>query len=115
MKLKIKKLTVKKDDRGWLAEIIRPEFVNSKELGQIFLTIAMPGKTKGGHYHLRKTEWFCVIKGRGLLRIWNHKTNRTLEERELKETNLEIVAMPLKYMHAIKNIGDEDMYLLVYI
>lgn len=113
MKLNIKKLTVKKDDRGWLAEIIRTEDVNS-QFGQILVTTALPGKTKGNHYHKRKKEWYIVIKGKGLLRLKDSKTSE-IKELILDSKDLTLVEMPLNVIHAIKNIGDEELFLLVYI
>lgn len=113
MKLNIKKLTVKKDDRGWLAEIIRTEDVNDK-FGQILVTTALPGKVKGNHYHKRKKEWYCVIRGKGLLRLKNPKNGET-KDLILDARELTLVEMPLNIAHAIKNIGDEELFLLAYV
>ena len=57
MKLNIKKLVVKKDSRGWLAEIIQSEDVGKKRFGLLLITTAHPGQVKGNHYHKKKKEW----------------------------------------------------------
>src|SRR3989344_5552664 len=102
MKLNIKKLDVKRDDRGWLAEIIRPEDVGFEKFGQILITTALPGKIKGKHYHKRKKEWYCVIKGNGLLTIQDRKTGEK-NEMELRADNLMLVEIPIGYLHSLEN------------
>lgn len=113
MKLKIKKLVVKKDKRGWLAEIIRPENIHNSKFGQILATSAVKGEIKGKHYHKRKTEWFCVLYGNGMLTIVN---NETKEENKINigEDNMALVEIPPFHFHEIKNIGNKEMLLLVY-
>lgn len=113
MKLNIKKLDVKKDDRGWLAEIIRTEDVNS-QFGQILITTALPGKIKGNHYHRRKKEWYSVIKGKGLLRLKDLKTGE-IKDLTLDSVDMKLVEIPLNIAHAIKNIGNEELFLLAYV
>jgi len=110
-----RKLDIKTDERGWLAEILRREDLHpgKEAFGQFFITTAHPGISKGHHYHLRKHEWFCVIKGRGLLVFEDIETGLR-QELEIGESNLAMVEIPLHTAHAIKNIGDEMMYLLAY-
>jgi len=61
--VKVNTIDVKSDERGWLAEIIRQEeLVRTKEFGQFMVTTAYPSCVKGNHYHIRKFEWFCVLK-----------------------------------------------------
>lgn len=114
--VKIKNLDIKRDERGWFAEIVRSEDIenNSKPFGQMYATTANPGQTKGKHYHTRKTEWFCVIKGKGLLTLVNMETQEK-QEIEMGEDNMAAVQIPPNVWHAIANIGDREMFLLAYI
>lgn len=117
MKVKIKKLDVKRDDRGFVAEIVRVEDLEnqSKEFGQIYISTAKSGQIKGKHYHARKTEWFCVIKGKGLLTLIDKKTHKR-QEISMGEDNMVAVQIPPNVWHAIENIElDTEMYLLAYI
>jgi len=109
-----KKLKIKKDHRGWLVEILRNEDVGIEPFGQILLTVAKPGQVKGGHYHKRKTEWYCVIKGTGLLTIINNDSKEQ-KEHVLGEASMSLVKISPNNTHFIKNIGKEDMFLLIYI
>jgi len=111
----IKKLEIKTDQRGWLAEILRREnlYPGREAFGQFFITTAHPGITKGHHYHLRKHEWFCVIKGRALLVLEDIDTKQRTEIL-MGEDNMVTVELPLRCAHAIRNTGEDMMYLLAY-
>lgn len=112
--VEVKTLDIKKDERGWLAEVIRKEeLVRNREFGQFMVTTAYPGYVKGNHYHTRKYEWYCVLKGEArLLLVENNSGER--EELILSEHQLQAVRIPPHVSHAIENIGTEMMYLLVY-
>ncbi len=114
MKVSIRKLQVKRDERGMLYELLRAEHVGKSTFGQILITTAKPGMKKGGHYHNRKREWYCVIKGKGLLTLKNLNTKDS-EIIELSADNPTIVEMPMGIFHQIENIGVEELILLVYI
>ena len=114
MKLTVKKLTVKKDERGWLAEIVRPGDVGKGSFGQILVTTAGLGQIKGNHFHKRKTEWYCVIQGTGALTIINNET-RKKSEVTMGDDNLVLVKIPPHHFHTIKNVGEKEMLLLVYV
>jgi len=116
MDINITKLDKKSDERGWVAEVLRFESISNKkkEFGQIYMTTANPGFVKGNHYHIRKTEWFCVIRGKALLLLKDRKTG---EEKEISMSGseLRIVEIPINVIHAIKNVGKDEMHLLAYI
>lgn len=110
----IKKLHIKSDERGWLMEVIRKEDVGDGAFGQVLVTIVKPGQVKGGHYHRRKIEWYCVIKGLGLLTTINNVSGKE-EEYVLGQKNMLLVKIPPNNTHFIKNIGEDEMFLLIYI
>ncbi len=113
--LVINKLDIKKDERGWLAEILRKENLSKqKEFGQILITVAKPGVTKGNHYHTNKQEWFCVIRGKGKL-ILKENSSGINQEIIMGEENMVAVKIPKNVTHSIQNIGNDMLYLLIYI
>lgn len=114
MSIIVKSLDVKRDARGWLSEVIRSEDVGNKKFGQVLVTAANPSETKGNHYHKRKTEWYCVIKGAGMLTIIN-RANKEKKEIEQGEENMNLVKIPPNHFHKITNTGKTEMLLLVYI
>lgn len=113
MHLKVKKLDIKEDERGWLAEILRPEDIGDAHFGQILITTALPGKTKGNHLHKRKREWYCVLRGRGFLTVIDKDTGEK-NSMEMGEHNMVLVEIPRGYLHLIENIGDTEMLLMAY-
>ena len=113
-RIEVTTLDVKKDERGWLTEVIRKEeLVRSKEFGQFMVTTAYPGYVKGNHYHTRKYEWYCVLKGEAKLVLLDSNSGER-EELLLNEHQLKTVRIPPHVSHAIENTGTEMMYLLVY-
>lgn len=113
--VKIHKLEIKVDDRGWVTEILRnDQLMENKEFGQIYVTTAHPGVIKGNHYHKRKTEWFCVIKGSGLLALRDISTGE-YEEIPLSDNNISVVSFSPNIAHGIKNVGTDMLYLIAYI
>jgi len=110
----IRKLEIHSDHRGWLAEILRKEHLKRKEFGQIYVTTSNPNMIKGNHYHKRKTEWFCVIKGKAKLAI-RKLNNKKIHEILMEDDNLVVVKIPPNVVHGIKNIGKDMMYLLSYV
>ena len=111
--LRVDVLDVKIDERGWLAEIMRSgNLPKGARMSQLFVTVGNPGKTKGKHYHKRKTEWFSVVSGEAKLHL---KDVRTGEERivPMGEKNLVTVAIAPQIAHAITSDGDQPFYLIV--
>lgn len=111
--LQIDVLDIKKDDRGWLAEILRSaNLTGGARLSQIFVTVGNPGKTKGKHYHTRKTEWFSVVSGDAKLYLSDVRTG---EEKvvPMGEKNMVTVAIPPHIAHAITSDGERPFYLIV--
>lgn len=113
MKVKIVDLKIITDKRGWLAELLKNRDLENKKFGQLLITVAKPGATKGGHYHLRKEEWFIVISGRGELKFIDNKTGEEIKM-ILDEKDLKAVQIPLNTKHWIKNLGEKDLSLLAY-
>tara|TARA_Y100001936_G_scaffold226849_1_gene246613 strand:- start:122 stop:526 length:405 start_codon:yes stop_codon:yes gene_type:complete len=112
--IEILDLDKKSDERGWLIEVLGGELPEGcKKFGQIHVSIAYPGKVRGNHFHTRKVEWFCVPKGKGLLILKDQETGET-QEVMMGVNNLKTIKIEPGTIHAIKNIGEDDMVLIVY-
>ena len=112
--IEILDLERKSDERGWLIEVLGgtlPE--GCEEFGQLHVSVAYPGKVRGNHYHTRKVEWFCVPAGQGLLLLKDQETGET-QEVIMGVNNLKTIKIQPGTIHAIKNIGEDDMVLIVY-
>jgi dTDP-4-dehydrorhamnose 3,5-epimerase-like enzyme len=107
-------LQLHEDERGWVMEILRSAHVRSAAFGQIYVTTARPGVSKGNHYHERKTEWFCVLKGKGRLVLEDTETGNR-QEVPMEEGDFVTVRIPPGVAHGVLNVGNEMLYLLAYI
>ncbi len=107
-------LDKKSDERRCLIEVLGGELPEGcKEFGQLHISVAYPGKVRGNHYHTRKIEWFCVPAGKGLLLLKDRETGETREVM-MGVNNLKTIKIQPGTIHAIKNIGEDDMVLIVY-
>ena len=112
--IEILDLDKKSDERGWLIEVLGGELPEGcEEFGQLHVSVAYPGKVRGNHYHTRKVEWFCVPAGQGLLLLKDQETGET-QEVIMGVNDLKTIKIQPGTIHAIKNIGENDMVLIVY-
>lgn len=52
------------DERGWLVKVIDgTEERLPATLGEVYVTMALPGQSRGNHYHTKTSEWFTVVVG----------------------------------------------------
>jgi len=52
------------DHRGWLLKVIAGNEMHlPRDIGEIYVTHALPAHSRGGHYHILTSEWFTVIAG----------------------------------------------------
>ena len=113
MDIIIKKLDKKVDERGFVFEVLRSEMVNAP-FGQIFISTVKQGKVKGNHYHKRKKEWYCTIRGSVTVHLLDVESGekQTIDLSEEEPTLLQINP---GVSHAITNKGNEEAWILVYI
>ena len=89
------------DPRGELCELVRLE-----RGGQVFFSTTKPGVVRGNHFHTRKLEKFCVVKGEAIIRL------RKVDESEVQELRVRapaIVDIPAFRTHNIENVGTEEL------
>ena len=101
-------LTLRTDERGSLFEVVKEE-----KGSQIFFSTTKPGITRGNHYHTRKQEKFCVVKGEAIIRIRRIGTDKVIEYRVSGEKPV-VVEMPIFYTHNIENVGSSELCTLFW-
>ncbi|HDH53313.1 MAG TPA: cupin domain-containing protein [Nitrospirae bacterium] len=110
-RVEIKELDYFEDERGWLLKLLKQEYMGGSKLGEIYLTTTKPGVARANHYHKIATEWFCVIKGNAKLVLQDIETGER-KEILMGDGNRVTVKIPAGIVHAIKNIGNETMFLV---
>lgn len=95
------------DERGAFAEIYK---LRSGE--QVSLNIVKSGKVKGNHWHNTKVERFTVIKGEGVIRLRKIGEEKVYEYKN--EGKILSVDIPTGVTHNVENLGEEDLYVLIW-
>ena len=89
------------------------EFIRTPERGQVSVNISKPGITKGNHWHHSKNEKFLVVKGAGVVRFRKIDTDEVIEY-FVSGDKLEVIDVPTGYTHNIENLGDTDMFTIMW-
>ena len=101
------------DHRGWFLKVINGSEVDNHFTGEVYITSAKPGESKGGHYHLIAREWFTLLKGNAVLTIIDIDSYEKLEI-SLNEKDPRTIYIPPGIAHNLYNSGDEDFILIAF-
>lgn len=101
-------IPVYRDTRGKFAEVLK-----TPEHGQFSFFTALPGVTRGGHYHHSKNEKFVVLSGTALFAFRNIITNELKEEVVSSEETKVVETVP-GWVHNIKNIGSTELVVMLW-
>ena len=114
--VKIKKLKVINDERGWLMEVLRSDDKEFKKFGQVYVTTAYPGIVKAWHLHKKQTDNFTCIHGTMKVALYDSRKNsptyKELNEFFIGEKNPILISVPPNVYHGFKAVGPETAYFL---
>jgi UDP-2-acetamido-2,6-beta-L-arabino-hexul-4-ose reductase len=103
-------LNMNVDDRGSFTEFLR-----TPERGQVSINISKPGVVKGNHWHHTKNEKFLVVSGAGVIRFKRVDDEKAKVIRYyVSGEKLEVVDVPVGYVHNIENLGETDMITIMW-
>lgn len=105
----------RREPRGWSFTPFKDPGLTDKVAidWTTFHTVSMePGTIRGNHFHPRVTEWLLFCGGPVLL-AWQDPDSETVRKIRLKD-NQTLVIIPPGIKHAIKNIGDQSLYLIAF-
>ena len=102
------RVTQHADTRGVFVEVLK-----TPDSGQFSYFTALPGITRGGHYHHTKTEKFLVVKGEALFRFRHLLTSELVELRTSGSTPEVVDTIP-GWAHDITNVGDTEMVVMLW-
>ena len=101
-------LTTHADQRGVFAEMMR-----TPETGQFSFFTALPGVTRGGHYHHTKTEKFLVVQGTARFGFRHVLTSERIDLVVHGEEARVVETVP-GWIHDITNIGTDVVVVLLW-
>lgn len=110
MQINLRKIEKHEDARGYLIEVLRSDAVK-EQIKHIHFSTSKPNAVRGKHYHKRKVEWFCVVKGVAKLMLEDINTKETKEPILSEENPISVEIHPF-IAHTLQNIGNDDVYLL---
>jgi nucleoside-diphosphate-sugar epimerase len=96
------------DHRGAFTEVLK-----TRASGQVSCLTALPGVTRGGHYHHSKVEKFLVMHGEARFRFRHALTGAVHEIETSGALPVVVEAIP-GWAHDITNIGDELLVALLW-
>jgi UDP-2-acetamido-2,6-beta-L-arabino-hexul-4-ose reductase len=101
-------LKMHRDARGTFVE-----FLKTPDCGQFSYFTALPGVTRGGHYHHTKSEKFLVIKGKALFRFRQMDTGET-HAIETSGEKAEVVETIPGWAHDVTNVGTDELVVMLW-
>ena len=111
----INKLRQIPDERGAIYHMLRKDSSHFIEFGEIYFSIAFPGKIKGWHEHTRQIQNYAVVDGKIKLVLCDNrsgsKTYKKIEEIFLGEENYSLVTIPTGIITGYKCISEKNSIL----
>lgn len=104
------------DERGWFLKVVDGgEAGIPDQVGEVYLTMAVPGQARGNHYHPRTDEWFTIVAGSALLLVTDPASGERGEYR-LDAAEPVTVHIPAGIAHVFVNPADSvaDFLLVAY-
>lgn len=110
--VRLKPLRLNADERGFLMEVMRPDWETFTKFGQVYVTSAYPNVVKGWHYHKKQYDNFVCVRGMMKVALYDSRegspTNGVVNEFIIGERNPVQVRIPPFVYHGFKCIGTEE-------
>lgn len=111
----IKELVRYSDHRGWLIEAYREdELPEGFQPMMSYLSVTKAGVARGPHEHNEQTDGFVFISGTFQLHLWENRVGYEPKAVVISvgELNPVFILVPPGVVHAYKNVGDDDAFVL---
>jgi dTDP-4-dehydrorhamnose 3,5-epimerase len=109
--VKVQKLRLIPDDRGWLMELLRKDWDVFEKFGQAYVTTCYPGAVKAWHYHTLQTDHFTCPHGVTKLALYDSRedspTKGKVNEFYMGTLNPILVKIPPLVYHGFTAAGNE--------
>ncbi len=102
------------DSRGWFLKTINgleeglPDFT-----GEVYVVYSIKGAPRGGHYHKDATEWFTILQGESILKLYDINTKEYLEI-FLKSSKPITIVIPPFVAHRFDSVKNKSFMILAY-
>ncbi|MEK7603691.1 MAG: dTDP-4-dehydrorhamnose 3,5-epimerase family protein [Patescibacteria group bacterium] len=111
--VKVKKMLLNHDDRGFFAEAVKFGEETFHEIKQTSYAETYPGIIKAFHWHKKQWDIWCVIKGMAQVVLYDlRKDSPTKGQTDVicaGEKNMLVIAIPPGVAHGYRVLGDKPM------
>ncbi len=102
------------DERGFLHKVLAASQADlAPRAGEVYVTSARPGESKGHHVHARMGEWFAVVEGHGELWLMDPRTEES-RAIALRASRPQTVFVPPGVAHALVNRGRRKLVVVAW-
>ena len=111
----VRRISRHEDSRGWLIELYRDdELPKGFDPTMGYLSVTHAGIARGPHEHVDQTDGFIFMSGTFKLYLWENRPGRPDSKvvLEVGESDPVFVTVPPGVVHAYKNIGNADAFVL---
>jgi len=109
--VKVRKLRLIPDERGWLMELLRADWEEFEAFGQAYVTTCYPGVIKAWHYHKLQADHFTCVGGMAKVALYDPRegspTKGVVNEFYLGTLNPILVKIPREVYHGFTAVGSE--------
>ncbi|UCD92581.1 MAG: dTDP-4-dehydrorhamnose 3,5-epimerase family protein [Methanobacteriota archaeon] len=99
------------DERGYLMELMRSDWEEFENFGQVYMTSAYPGVVKAWHYHKAQTDNFICVFGMAKVVLYDPRedspTKGKINEFFVGEKKPLLIRIPPLVYHGFKAVGHE--------
>ncbi len=111
--VKVKAITKFLDERGWLAELFRHDFLEEDVFPKMaYISLTLPGIARGPHAHVDQTDLFFFV-GPGNFKVYLWDNRKESDSYGLKQVvfagqdDPKTVLVPPGVVHGYKSLGPE--------
>jgi len=109
--VRVRKLRLIPDERGFLMELMRSDWEEFEKFGQVYVTAVFPGVVKAWHYHKFQTDHFVCIQGMAKVVLYDMRegspTHGEVNEFFMGTLNPIMLKIPQGVAHGFKGISQE--------
>jgi dTDP-4-dehydrorhamnose 3,5-epimerase len=110
--VKVRKLRLLADERGWLMEMLRSDWEEFEAFGQTYVTACYPGVVKAWHYHKEQTDCFTCVHGMVRVGLVDTREGSPTQGRTMDVYmgvhNPVLVKVPPGVLHGFKGVSAEE-------
>jgi dTDP-4-dehydrorhamnose 3,5-epimerase len=111
----VRPLIRREDDRGWLIELYRDdELPAGFDPAMGYISLTKPGIARGPHEHRDQTDCFAFLDGLYEVWLWENRPDlpQVSVRIEAGSSAPKLVFVPPGVVHAYRNIGDRDAFVV---